>query len=537
MRPTRRVIRELFWGVCQHRDRYHLQLLLSGTVDEERDGRRVYCVLNMFVSGKRFLCKDLVDELYCRFLERWSVCSPHARAVARDICRRESMTRHTFVLLSYFYVVRCMERVARNLSCLYLHAGMTARLEHVFRRYNRQKIDSLVDNVTFQGLNDLHQFVFSLPFGIPVPNQATSPCVTFLRAREYETGCDLPVYHRKIAFGQRRYAACGDARVSALVAVLRDRCREVPCGNPLYVMAKVFVERYCRRTPRFLVPLGNRTLRCTYRSVATTPRPSSDSVTATSVASALSSSSFVPCAGSAPVSTSVVSGSHPWGLSKLATFAASVVLRNGLISSLIDLPVLCYCKTKCSRYAEGGVYEAILCDNCGHCLNMGKDKLEGNHSFALNCIFYCRDRQEKSVIYSTHNDTAHCSLCGNQYLSRERIYELLFADLFGVRTLTVRWRAVIGSNAACGVFGPGTRLDVLLPCSSRTCYGTVVLRDLSVDRITRLISHSGEFLCPACQNVYRETCLDVPGGTNDLCEGCSVYASFCCAELRRRHVE
>lgn len=524
MRPTRRVIRELFWGVCQHRDRYHLQLLLSGTVDEERDGQKIYCVLNMFVNGKRFLCKDLVDELYCRFLERWSVCSPYARSVARDICRRESMTRHTFVLLSYFYVVRCMERVARNLSCLYLHAGMTARLEHVFRRYSRQKVDALVDNVTFQGLNDLHQFVFSLPFGIPVPSQASSPCVTFLRAREYETGCDIPVYHRKQSFGERRYAACGDARVSALVSALRDRCREVPCGNPLYVMVKVFVERYCRRTRRFLVPLAQRTLRCTYRSagVSRPPDPAPAIVD--------SASHIANVAGQ---------GCPSWGLSKLAIFATSVVLRNGLISSLIDLPVLCYCKTKCSRYAEGGVYEAILCDNCGHCLNMGKDKLEGNHNFALNCIFYYRDRQEKSVIYSTHNDTAHCSLCGNQYLSRERIYELVSADLFGVSTVTVRWRAVIGSNAACGVFGPGTRLDILLPCSSRTCYGTVVLRDQSVERLARLVSHSGEFLCPACQNVYRETCLDLASSSADsaatICPGCSVYSRFCCAELRRRH--
>lgn len=494
----RRVIRELFGGVCQHRERYHIQLLLSGTVDDERDGRRVYCVLNMFINGKKFLCRDVVDELYCRFLERWSTCSLFVKSVIRDVYQRESMTRHMFIILSYFYVIRCMERVARNISCLYLRTGMSARLEYCFKKYNRQKMEMLMDNVTFQGLNDLHQFIFSFPFSVPIPNQTSSPCITFLRAREYETGCDIPVYHKKYTFK----GGSDDTRVSALIRVLRERCRESPCGNPLYVMAKVFIERYCRRMRRFMIPLGNRTLRCTVKSV------------------------------SKPLETGECG--QRWSLSKLATFATSVVLRNGLISSLIDLPVWCYCKTKCHRYMEGGVLEAILCDNCGHCLNMGKDKLEGNHNFALNCIFYYRDRQEKSVIYSTHNDTAHCSLCGNQYLSRERIYELVSTNVTGIDAITVRWRAVIGSNAACGIFGPGTKLDILLPCSARTCFGTVVLRNISVDKLMRLISHSGEFVCQSCQNTYRETCLDQE--KSSLCAGCDIYSKFSCAEVRRRHV-
>nr|WEG68781.1 protein UL49 [Mastomys natalensis cytomegalovirus 1]WEG68917.1 protein UL49 [Mastomys natalensis cytomegalovirus 1]WEG71145.1 protein UL49 [Mastomys natalensis cytomegalovirus 1] len=499
MRPIRRVIRELFGGVCQHREKYHVQLLLSGTVDEDRDGRRVYCVLNMFINGKKFLCKDVVDELYCRFLERWSGCSIYVKSVVRELCQRESMTRHVFIVLSYFYAVRCMERVARNISCLYLRVGMGTRLECAFRKYARQKIDALMDNVTFQGLTDLHQFAFSFPFSVPIPNQASSPCVTFLRAREYETGCDLPVYHRRNVYR----VPSGNAQVSALVTALRGRCHEIPCGNPLFVMAKVFIERYCRKMRRFLIPLGGKTLRCAVRCFNKS-QDGGDS-------------------------------SGQWMQSKLATFATSVVLRNGLISSLINLPVWCYCKTKCYKYMEDGVLEAILCDNCGHCLNMGKDKLEGNHNFALNCIFYYRDRQEKSVIYSTHNDTAHCSLCGNQYLSRERIYELTFANLLGVRVATVRWRAVIGSNAACGVFGPGTRLDVLVPCSARTCFETVVLRNLSIDKLMRIVSHSGEFLCATCQSTFRETCLDQDQPS--ICSGCMVYSRFCCTEIRKRYVD
>ncbi|AKB93253.1 B49 [Murid betaherpesvirus 8] len=496
MRTVRRVIRELFYGVCQHRERYHAQLLLSGMVDDDRSGRRVYCVLNMFKNGKKFLCKDVVDELYCRFLERWSSCSMYVKSVVCEICQREFMTRHVFIVLSYFYVVRCMESVAKNLTCLYLRAGMTTKLEHAFKRYSRQKIDALVENVTFQGLNELHQFVFSIPFGIPIPNQTSSPCIAFLRAREYETGCDLPVYHKK-----RELSVWGEAdiRVSALINILHERSREVPCGNPFYVMAKVFVERYCRRMSRFLIPLGNRTLRCVNKAAISK------------------------------------TDGFRWNLSKLSTFATSVVLRNGLISSLIDLPVWCYCKTKCQRYAEGGVLEAIVCDNCGHCLNTGKEKLEGNHTFALNCLFYYRDRQEKSVIYSTHNDTAHCSLCGNQYLSREKIYEAAPAQFFGVPVVTVRWRAVIGSNSACGVLGPGTRLDVLVPCSSRTCFGTVVLRDVSIEKLIRLVSHASDYVCQSCQNNCRETCLDREQPTS-LCLGCEIYSKFSCAESRRRDV-
>nr|WEG69745.1 protein UL49 [Mastomys natalensis cytomegalovirus 3]WEG69885.1 protein UL49 [Mastomys natalensis cytomegalovirus 3]WEG70025.1 protein UL49 [Mastomys natalensis cytomegalovirus 3]WEG70165.1 protein UL49 [Mastomys natalensis cytomegalovirus 3]WEG70305.1 protein UL49 [Mastomys natalensis cytomegalovirus 3] len=499
MRPVRKIVRELFSGVCQHRERYHIQLLLSGTAEEEHDGRRIYCVLNMFISGKKFLCKDVVDELYCRFLERWSTCSQSVKSIVCEMCQRESMTRHMFIVLSYFYVVRCMEHVAKNVSCLYLRIGMSNMLERAFVKYSRQKMDALIENVTFQGLNDLHQFVFSFPFAIPIPNQTSSPCIAFLRAREYETGCDVPVFHKKRTFR----GDIVDTNVSVLVEILRSRCQEVPCGNPFYVMAKVIVEQYCRSVSRFLIPLGNKTLRYSTRMSAKNIE---------------------------------MDGPRQLTVSKMATFATSVVLRNGLISSLIDLPVWCYCKTKCQRYDEGGVLEAILCNNCGHCLNLGKDKLEGNHTFALNCIFYYRDRQEKSVIYSTHNGTAHCSLCGNQYLSRERIYEVNIAESAETRIINVRWRAVIGSNAACGVLGPGTRLDVLVPCSARTCFGTVVLRDVSVDKLLRLTSHSAEFVCQTCPSSLRETCLDQVQSST-VCVGCKLYSQFCCAELRRRNVE
>nr|WRQ19887.1 MAG: protein m49 [Herpesviridae sp.] len=483
---------DLFEPLCRHKGCYHLQLILSGSDDEYVFKSEHSCVLDLFVTGKRFLARELTDRLYCEFLEQWG-SGGNGRDVINATFNRILMTRPFFVVLGYLYMVQCMEQLAKTVSCLYMGKSMWDVARTRLFLYPHQRLENLLENVTFQGLSDLHYFLFSFPFCIPLPNQMSSPCISLLRAREYDLDSDIPVFARRGMYERK-------IREDGLYKCLRKYAKRSPCGNPLYVMAKVLIERFCRQTPRYLVPLKNKSLRSVVRLRTTDGEKNDISRKGRDV-------------------------------SKVTLFAISTSLRHGLISSLIDLPILCYCKVKCDKHRRDGSLLAVICKNCGHCLNLGKEKMDSNKNFALNCMFYYRDRQEKSVIYSTHNDTVHCSLCGSQYLSIEEIYQIKEYTVGGFSLSSVRWRAVIGSNTACGVFGSDTRFDALVPCSSRSCYATVVLRSISIDRLLRLTSHGSEFCCPLCQNVYRETCADQEE-CRDPCVGCELYRRFKCSALR-----
>uniref|UniRef100_A0AAU7E0D2 Protein UL49 n=1 Tax=Lemniscomys rat herpesvirus TaxID=3141920 RepID=A0AAU7E0D2_9VIRU len=485
-----RHLRDLFSPLCRHDGTYHLRLVFAGVEGERPEEHS--CVLDLFVTGKKFLARDLTDRLYCEFLEHWGSVD-NGRDVINAAFNRLLMTRPFFILLGYLYMIWCLERLSGTVSCLYLQGSMWESARVRLFQYPHQRLEGLLENVTLQGLSDLHYFLFAFPFCLPLPNQMSSPCMSLLRAREYDVECDIPVFSRRGGF-------CRHTREEGLLRCLRAHAKPAVCGNPLYVMAKVLVERFCRRTPRFLVPLKSRSLRNVVRLRLTEGERNDIS-------------------------------RKTRDLSRITLCAISTSLRHGLISSLIDLPVLCYCKVKCERYRREGSLLAVVCRNCGHCLNLGKDKLEGGNSFALNCMFYYRDRQEKSVIYSTHNDTVHCSLCGSQYLSIEQTYRIENYAVVGFPISSVNWRAVIGSNTACGVFGPDSRFDALVPCSSRSCYGTVVLRSVGIERLLRLVSHGSEFCCGLCQNVYRETCSDQEG-CREPCVGCDLYERFGCPSFR-----
>lgn len=495
------VVKELMAPICRHDEHYHMQLILSGCVSgrprasRDRSTSEPMCVLTMFVTDKRFLSRELVDDMYTVFSSVW--LDGNGGASPGESSEKPVVTRSLFVFICYIYLVRVLCEMSESVAVLGLCPTSWDELESAMYRYPCEKLDSLLDNVNSQHLNEIHRYLFNTDLRIPIPTQVSSPCMSLLRAKEYDHDPDVPV--SGCVIWRRRRVREREPCFARLAEALRRNVGDSLFGNPMYTMAKVLVERFCRSSGRFMLPIGKRTL-CGNVSSRRVDRS-------------------VCCASA---THEKVSPSTP----KIIMFALSVSLRNGIISSLIDLPVMCYCKTKCERYMVPGALLASMCRNCGHCLNLGKEKLACGAGFPLNSMFYYRDRQEKSVVYSTHGELAHCSLCGSQYLDTESIYEILEDDTSGYRSVGVIWRAITGSNSACNVYCNNTHFDIIVPCSSRTCFSTVVLRKVTVNKLMRLVSHGNEFLCQLCQHACRETCADEEG--SELCKGCRLSRLFGC---------
>lgn len=504
-------------ALCRHGDNHHLNLIVTGSTlrsarsFESATGEQ--CALEIFMTDKRFLHRDFVDMLYYKFSGLWLECEASSRDAIGAPFKRILMTRSFFVFVAYVYLCYAIWIVVReHLFINYIGPVSWDDLETRVCSYPMEKFDALLDNMNLQHLNELHRHVFGTDLRIPLSSHVGSPCMCILRSKDYECGPDVSVFlnsraqHgcllRRCVSDSFRDASSGGSSAIALVCALRRRARLVVSGNPFYVMARSLVEAFCRVTPRYLIPLGKRSF---YENCRTLPGESAAAVAA----------------------------AHRRGGCKITMFGLSVSLRNGIISSLIEVPVLCYCKVKCERYNAPGALTAILCKNCGHCLNLGKEKLNCGQGFPLNSMFYYRDRQEKSVIYSTHSELAYCSLCGSQYLTTEKIYGVEPQTRYGFPSWTVSWKVVSGSNSVCGIYGDKSALDVIVPCFSRTCYSTVIVKDCTADRLLRLLSHGNEIFCQLCQNVYRETCADEEErGGAALCVGCEIYQRFNCRVRR-----
>lgn len=521
-------LRRLFAPLCVHEDHFHVQLVIGrGALQPEEAAVETSqppaqfaaqtsavlqqqlvhhvprsCVLHLFVTDKRFLNRELGDRLYQRFLREWLVCRPAEREAVTTLFQRMVMTKPYFVFLAYVYSMDCLHTVAvRTMAFLRFERYDTDYLLRRLRLYPPERLHALLDGVTASLLGDLHRFLFGVDLRLPVLHPTSSPCLALLRAKRFDARADLAVYHRNQWRHQRQPRS---PQLRGLIAALRRHAGQVPCGNPLYVLARQAVQTFCDTCPRYLVPLRALGLHDETRGGGST-----------------AAAAAVGHAGAGQQARHV----EP---TKIVLFALSAALRGGLIGSVIDLPLWCLCRLKCERHLDARSLVAVVCRQCGHCLNLGKEKLHCQQNFPLNSMFYYRDRQEKSVIFNTHAELVHCSLCGSQRVVRQRVYELVSETLFGQRCVRVGWKAVLGLNAACAVYDHRLAFDVILPCAARTCDSTVVVRDVTVPRLLRLTSHGHGLLCARCQTgEYRDSCLESEDGA-PLCRGCALVKQTAC---------
>nr|CDI95393.1 GP49 [Caviid herpesvirus 2 str. CIDMTR] len=532
----RQIVCELLFPLCRHDGDHHFGLLLTGSTlvdrgvrcvnarhaqsssasaDREHSRDAFFCTLDLFVTDRRFLSKDLVDRFYSKFSKAWLELGSEKRECISVMFKRVLITKSFFMFINYMYLLHCICQITDIMSIPFVGTVRWSDVEKKLRSYPVDRLETLLECMSMQHFSDLHRHVFGVDFRIPFSNQMSTPCMSLLRLKDYECVPDIVLYNGVNWSGR---GSCGDsfAASKSLVEGLRRAAVSAPCGNPLYVMAKALVENYCRNRSRYLIPLGKSTFPDILRVKHTVIHHSRHKHRGS-----------VHGRGSVGVCRTGTGNafSEP---DKIIMFGLSVALRHGISHSLLNLPMSCFCKTKCERYRTPGSLYAVVCNNCGHCLNLGKERLYCGYTFPLNSMLYYRDKQEKSVIFSTHNDLAHCSLCGSQYLSKEPIYSVLRYDVCGFRIANVLWRAVTGSNSSCAVYNNNVGVDIIVPCSSRTCFSTVVLRKITTDRLLRLITHGSDFSCQLCQNNYRETCLDGEGRSDGICVGCEIVRDTYC---------
>ncbi|AEV80596.1 protein UL49 [Cercopithecine betaherpesvirus 5] len=473
----------LFTPLCVHDDHFHVQMVIGrgASYTEERA-----CALQLFVTDKRFLNRELGDRLYQRFLHEWLACGPVEREAVTTLFQRLVMTKPYFMFLAYVYSMSCFHGVSRTVAFLRFERYDADYVYLRLQQYPAEKLSALLDSMTSSALGDLHRFLFGVDLRLPVLNQTSSPCLSLLRAKRYDGRADLAVYHRNEWTRRRKPRS---AQLGSLVAALRRHAGPVPCGNPLYVMARQAMQSFCNTCPRYLVPLRALGLNDEVRAHKQ-PRPLEPT--------------------------------------KIVMYGLAVALRGGLIGSVIDIPLWCLCRLKCERHLDARSLIAVVCRQCGHCLNLGKEKLHCEQNFPLNSMFYYRDRQEKSVIFNTNAELVHCSLCGSQRVIKERVYEVVSETICGQRCLRVGWKAVLGLNAACAVYDHLVTFDIILPCSARTCDSTVVVRSVTIPRLLKLTCHGQGPLCSRCQaGEYRDSCLELED-CGSLCRGCALVKQTAC---------
>lgn len=468
MSSIKSFLKRVMAPLCNHGCYRHLQLFITGEVPPQ-------CVLSMFVTNKKFLHKESVNRFYNGFFGLWLQCGSKERKCFKNAFRRMVMTKGFFLFMAYLYLLYVQHRLAR-IMLIYKATGIAwSRVLYEVKRYPEDKLSRLIDNPTFQDFNDLHNFIFEQNLTIPFPTHSNVPCMKLFALKDCETSKEILLRERPMQTGRFGYRR-----------VLQNCTTRAPCGNYVFAMARSLVENFCYRATRFLIPIDKKIL---------SPLYTGEAITRT--------------------------------FPKILSFALSISLRNSLLSSFIDLPVTCYCKTKCLRYVGPDSFVAVLCNKCGYCLNLGKEKLRSSQGFSLSSMFYYRDKQEKNIIYSMHSDGMYCSLCGNQNLHIDKIYDLSNDTVFNLNIKMVTWKAIVGTNAACTIVDDKTKIDVIVPCSSRSCSATVRVPELNVNRLLRLISHPTEFQCQDCQHGFKETCLDLEDD-QEICDGCLIVKNLHC---------
>ncbi|ANC96546.1 protein UL49 [macacine betaherpesvirus 9] len=470
MYSLKRLLCQLLSPLCKHGPYKHLQLFLMGN-----DQKNTKCMLSIFITNKKFLNKELTDFFYRKFLKLWLNCDLYSRNQIKFWFNRMVMTKNFFLFLAYLYFVYIEYKILDSISIYKMQRVSWNELKQKIYEYPVHKLNALLEVPSFACFNDLHLFIFGQQLMLPISTHCNVPCVKIFCLKNYDQ-C------QKIFL---RYSH-DDANVN-YENLLHASSLIVPSGNFMFAMARAIIENFCYESDKFLIPLDNNSL--------------------------------------VPIIMNTQGKNHP----KILTFALATVLKNSLTSSLISLPVFCYCKTKCLRYFKNNSLVAVICSKCGHCLNSGKEKLKGMQMFSLNSLFYYRDKQEKNLIHSMHTDLLHCSLCGGQRLVTEKIYELCEYRISNITVRTVNWKAIIGTNSACTILNESIKFDAIVGCSCRTCYSTIHLYNITITKLLKLITHASDFQCQECQYLFRETCLDLEDCT-EICSGCEIYKFTKCVQ-------
>ncbi|UEH20616.1 cysteine-rich protein [Elephant endotheliotropic herpesvirus 6] len=466
--------------LCVHHSAEHMQTLVFGYAFSDN------CPLAWFKTEQKSFRRFDITPYWQKFLEKvedFSSCNL--------IFTKRSKTIQVFGWLLYMYFVLCMHDISKVLNFGILNAVVFRKVEIVYAMLmgHSKKLPDL----TLYMFNKMNIALFGMKLTVPIIWCGISNKIKLVNIKYYNT-CFVG---RRTTAARSSQTVCSENLVNVMYRHrIEQNLREaelsspsslfftsdegsykdlrtdwlsgetsaLPGGNFLCAMIRAMIDEYCGNTDRYIVPIAR-----------DQPQPLNQQNLAHK--------------------TSLITTGVESNRRDLYRYALARSLRTGLVTSVIELPLLCIHKVKCDVVKKD--IRVIVCQNCGYCLNIGKVKLKNEYMFNLNSVFYYRDQQEKGVNYSMHYDVPHCSLCGSMNLKVIALYEGYMSDIHGIRVYVCTWRAVIGTNNGCTIFNNKT-LDIILPCSNRFCYNTTALKDLHGISLLNILSHKSTFLCNSC---------------------------------------
>lgn len=174
----------------------------------------------------------------------------------------------------------------------------------------------------------------------------------------------------------------------------------------------------------------------------------------------------------------------------------SRILAYNVLNCRIKLPLFhMECIRRAKAKLQHRVPEAVICLECGHCLNFGRGKFK-RVTFNPNHAFYCRDHKEKQTVICGTTGRIFCSYCGSQAITTRRLIDVSRHGYI--------IRAVISNNATVMLRSKNQEVDFIIPCLGRDeCIETIIKR-ITIGRLLYLTSSHTNLLCLKCQgqNAY-----------------------------------
>ncbi|ARW78128.1 protein UL49 [Common bottlenose dolphin gammaherpesvirus 1 strain Sarasota] len=181
-----------------------------------------------------------------------------------------------------------------------------------------------------------------------------------------------------------------------------------------------------------------------------------------------------------------------YGRDKLVYDVGVKILSYNLLACVIRVPVIHknVLKRVAERAADGDCPRAVLCFECGHCLNFGKGKFK-RVNFRPTQVFYCRDQKEKQCSICATTGRIYCSYCGGS--------DIRVMPLVATVDKEPILRAIIANNAALMISTTDEELDFIVPCLGLPGCQSTVLKRLTVASLLYLTSTPTGLACFKCQ--------------------------------------
>ncbi|AJG42993.1 ORF66 UL49 [Harp seal herpesvirus] len=178
----------------------------------------------------------------------------------------------------------------------------------------------------------------------------------------------------------------------------------------------------------------------------------------------------------------------PDGISPIVDEIYNKVLSYNILWPFFSIPV--FSNTASTQLTtQQPPHSAVVCRECGHCLNFGKGKFK-KFTFKPTHKFYCRDQKEKHFSICASTGRIYCSFCGSSDI---KTYPLKF--FIGKQQYI---RVVIASNCSMVAENINQEADVVVPCLGQLQCPSVCLKTVSIAALLNFTADPFKFVCNKC---------------------------------------